>query len=109
MLDRIVGMVGLVIVASVLMGGTFALLIEGRPVPEAVWAAWGAVITALFGHGVFLAQTQTHQQVIANLLDAVSVGAEAAMTPTNGGKTTTMTNPPSEVAAIDVSEGSDTR
>ena len=94
------------IVAVVLIGGTFVLLALGRPVPEPVWVAWGVVTTALFGHGVFLAQAQTHQSIVGDLLDAVTVGAGAATTgaagtPTNGkGVTISPSLPPTE-AGVD--------
>ena len=81
---QLTGLLGLIIVACLLLGGTFVLLALGRPVPDAIWAAWGVVITALFGHGVFLAQAQTHQRVISDMLDAVSVGAGAATTGGSG-------------------------
>ena len=87
MTERIVGLVGLVLVALALIVGTFVLLSVGRPVPEPIWVAWGVVTTALFGHGVFLAQAQTHQRVVSALLDAVNVGAGAATGSQSGGPT----------------------
>lgn len=87
-LDRTIGLVGLIIVAVVMMAGTFTLLFIGRQVPEPVWIAWGVVLTALFGHGTFLAQALTHQRVIGDLLDAVTVGAGAAAGVTTAGTAT---------------------
>lgn len=86
---RGLGLVLLGAVTVTLMAGTFVLLALGKPVPEPVWVSWGAAVTALFGHGAFLAQAQTHQNVVGDLLDAVTVGAGAATTgatgsPTNG-------------------------
>lgn len=91
-MERYISLVLLGLVAVALISGTFALLIIGRPVPEPVWVAWGVVITAMFGHGNFLAQNAAHQRVIGDLLDAVQTGAKAANTPTNGGATTTTTS-----------------
>lgn len=90
MMDRYISLVLLGLVAALLICGTFAMLLTGRPVPEPIWVAWGVVITALFGHGNFLAQNATHQRVIGDLLDAVQTGAIAAKT--NGGTTTKTTS-----------------
>lgn len=87
MRERVVGLAGLIAVALVLIVGTFTLLALGRVVPEPVWVAWGVVITALFGHGVFLAQAQSHQAVRGDLLSAFSLGAGAAAGSQNGGPT----------------------
>jgi len=84
------GLILLGVVAVILLGGTFALLAMRIPVPDAIWAAWGVVITALFGHGTFLAQNATHARTVSDLLEAVQAGALAA-TPT---VTTTTSNGP---------------
>lgn len=76
--DRPISLVILGVVACLLVLGTFALLALGRPVPEPVWVAWGVVITALFGHGVFLAQSAAHQAVIGDLMEGVRTGVAAA-------------------------------
>lgn len=113
MAERVVGLVGLILVALALIVGTFLLLEAGRPVPEPVWVAWGVVTTALFGHGVFLAQAQTHQRVVGALLDAVNVGAGAVTggpggIATNGhatgGTTTHNPGPPAPPAGPESSE-----
>lgn len=93
-MERYISLVLLGVVAVSLICGTFALLIIGKSVPEPVWVAWGVVITAMFGHGNFLAQNAAHQRVIGDLLDAVQTGAKAANV-TNGGMAmkTTSTEP----------------
>lgn len=93
-----ISLVILGVVACLLILGTFALLVVGRPVPEPVWVAWGVVVTALFGHGVFLAQAASHQSVVGDLMEGVRTGAAAssqAVTATMSGPapgTTTTTN-----------------
>ena len=81
-MDRPISIIGLILIALVLLGGTFGLLIAGRPVPEPVWIAWGVVMTALYGHGTFLAQNAAHVRTVNDLLDAVQTGARAATTTT---------------------------
>lgn len=90
MMERPISLVILGLVAALMVVGTFALLLEKVPVPEPIWVAWGVVITALYGHGNFLAQTAAHARTIGDLLDAVQTGATAA-TP---GSTVAATNGP---------------
>lgn len=89
-MERPVSLVILGVVAVTLVVGTFALLIDHVPVPEPIWVAWGVVITALYGHGNFLAQAAGHARTVSDLLDAVQTGATAA-TPGPG---TTISNGP---------------
>lgn len=87
-MDRPISLTILGIVACLLILGTFALLALSKPVPEPVWVAWGVVVTALFGHGVFLAQAASHQAVVGDLMEGVRTGAAAssqAVTATMGG------------------------
>lgn len=90
MMERPISLVILGIVSCLLVVGTFALLMMRVPVPEPVWVAWGVVITALYGHGNFLAQNAAHGRTVADLMDAVQAGVTAATpgmsgTITNGG------------------------
>ena len=73
-----ISLVILGVVAVVIVAGTFGLLMVGKPVPEPVWVAWGVIVTALFGHGTFLAQSAAHAKNMSDVLDAVQAGATAA-------------------------------
>lgn len=81
---RPLSLITLGVVAVVIIAGTFVLLYVGRPVPEPVWVAWGVIVTALFGHGAFLAQAVSHSQQVGQILTAVTAGARAATNGTSG-------------------------
>ena len=92
------------IVASIVMGGTFALLLVGRPIPEWLPVFDAGVLTAYFGAGPFsvavghirglaeqagatnTALIDTVNHGIATLRDAVGALTKPSATPpTDGG------------------------
>lgn len=82
--QRPLSIIVLGLVASLLVIGTFALLVEHDQVPDAIYALDGIVITALYGHGTFLAQNEAHTRTVGDLLDAVQTGATAVRNGTAG-------------------------
>lgn len=86
-----IALVVLGLVAVILMAGTFALLLEGRPVPDGVWVLDTAAIFSIYGHGSFLAQNAAHRATVGDLMAAVTAGVTAATPSPNPGNPGTST------------------
>lgn len=74
--DLVVQQVVTGILAFILLGGTVALALLGRPVPEFLVGFDGVIVTAAFANGAFFAQARTAQPTMAALTSALQEASD---------------------------------
>lgn len=77
--QQIINHVVVGLLAVLLLGGTIALLLVGKPVPEFMVGFDGVIVTAAFANGAFFVQARASLPVANALAQSLAMHNELAM------------------------------